>query len=327
MEQEESIHMIKNDLDQIISAITNNRKLPKKALLYLCECALEQLQNQDKLINLKSPVTVVGDLNGQFQDLQEIFQIGGRVPDTNYLFLGNYINKGHYSIECFSYLIALKLRYPSRITLLRGSHETTSTSKIYGFYDECNNKYGSIDIWKAFLSVFECLPLSAVIENEVFCVHAGLSHQINDISQILNVKDDESSLVQQGPAYHLLWNEPEESEGQWTFSESISQIYFGKQVTKKFLHKNNLKLILRAHEYQKNGYNFMHDKKLCSIFSAPNQDASSKSLGSFVEFDDQMDMNIQQFQPILNKQQYNQHIQDKRINSILLDQDYCMNLE
>ncbi|KAL4481156.1 hypothetical protein ABPG72_015111 [Tetrahymena utriculariae] len=327
MEQEEPIYTINNDLDQILSAINNNRKLPKKALLYLCECALERLQNQDKLINLKSPVTVVGDLNGQFQDLQEVFQIGGRVPDTNYLFLGNYINKGSDSIECFSYLMALKLRYPSRITLLRGSHETKSTSKIYGFYDECNNKYGSIDIWKAFLSVFECLPLAAVIGNEVFCVHAGLSHQINDIGQILNVKDDENSLVQQGPAYHLLWNEPEESEGQWTFSESISQIYFGKQVTKKFLHKNNLKLILRAHEYQKNGYNFMHDKKLCSIFSAPNQDTSSKSLGSFVEFDDYMDMNIQQFQQILNKQHQDQLIENKRKNSILLDSDCFMNLE
>lgn len=106
--------------------------------------------------------------------------VGGRVPDTNYLFLGDYVDRGYDSVECISLLLALRLKYPSRITLLRGDHENEFISRTYGFYDECKNKY-SIRLWRTFMSVFDYLPLAALIENEIFCIHGGLCFNVESI--------------------------------------------------------------------------------------------------------------------------------------------------
>ena len=128
---------------------------------------------ESNVVHIKSPVTVVGDIHGQFWDMLEIFKIGGPCPDTNYLFLGDYVDRGLFSVETISLLVCYKLRWPSRVHLIRGNHESRGVTQSYGFYTECHRKYGSASVWHYFTDMFDFLTLSVVINDDIFCVHGG----------------------------------------------------------------------------------------------------------------------------------------------------------
>jgi len=159
-----------------------------------------------------SLVQICGDIHGQFYDLIELLKVGGDCPDTNYLFLGDFVDRGFYSVETFLLLLALKVsfestcalcwrgssmqrchmisllllqvRYPDRITLIRGNHESRQITQVYGFYDECLRKYGSVNVWRYCTEIFDYLSLSAIIDEKIFCVHGGLSPSINTLDQV-----------------------------------------------------------------------------------------------------------------------------------------------
>lgn len=160
-------HIERGDLDRQISDLYECKFLCENEIKNLCEKAKEILSKEDNVQPVSCPVTICGDVHGQFHDLIELFKIGGRCPDTNYLFMGDYVDRGYFSVETLTLLICLKVRYPTRIFLTRGNHESRQVTQVYGFYDECNKKYGNANVWKYFTDLFDFLPLTALVENKV----------------------------------------------------------------------------------------------------------------------------------------------------------------
>lgn len=163
------------DVNVYLDVLKQKKILSLAQLEHLIKIVKEILAREINMPSVRAPVTVVGDIHGQFYDLMELFKITGEPPHTNFLFLGDYVDRGNNSLECFCYVLALKVKYRERVTLLRGNHESCEINKIYGFYDECFKKYGDERVWKMFTDVFMCLPLTAIVENSIFCLHGGLS--------------------------------------------------------------------------------------------------------------------------------------------------------
>lgn len=146
-----------------ISELRACRTIPESQVRELCHKARELLIEEGNVVQVDAPVTICGDIHGQFHDLMELFRVGGDVPDTNYLFMGDFVDRGFYSLESFLLLLCLKVRYPDRITLIRGNHESRQITTVYGFYDECLRKYGSANVWRYCCEVFDYLALGALV--------------------------------------------------------------------------------------------------------------------------------------------------------------------
>lgn len=200
------------------------------------------------MVHVEAPVTVCGDIHGQLHDLFELFRCGGPLPYTNYLFMGDYVDRGYHSIEVITYLLCLKVRYSRRITLLRGNHESRNISQTYGFYDECIKKYnGDAKAWHLLNDVFDYMPITAVIQNQIFCLHGGLSAEIETLDEIR--KMERIKEISSGePLGHLMWSDPEEQAEGWRMSPRGGGYLWGNIETDKFLHQNHLKCIARAHQ-------------------------------------------------------------------------------
>ncbi|KAL8717386.1 MAG: hypothetical protein Q9225_005367, partial [Loekoesia sp. 1 TL-2023] len=152
-----------SDLDRAIADLRACKTIPEPAVRDLCHKARELLIEEGNVVQVDAPVTICGDIHGQFHDLMELFRVGGDVPDTNYLFMGDFVDRGFYSLESFLLLLCLKVRYPDRITLIRGNHESRQITTVYGFYDECLRKYGSANVWRYCCEVFDYLALGALV--------------------------------------------------------------------------------------------------------------------------------------------------------------------
>ena len=175
------------DLDHAIESLYDLKPLTEKQVKQLCEKAREIFQTEQNVQPVHSPVTICGDVHGQFHDLMELFSIVGKPPYMNFLFMGDYVDRGYYSVETVSLLFALKVRFPDRITILRGNHETRQITQVYGFYDECCRKYGNPNVWRYFTDAFDYLPLTALVDDSILCLHGGLSPTIDKLDQIRNL--------------------------------------------------------------------------------------------------------------------------------------------
>eukprot|EP00438_Fugacium_kawagutii_P027521 Skav213236 [mRNA] locus=scaffold5440:20370:35754:+ [translate_table: standard] len=221
----------------------------------LCSKAREILVEECNVQRVDAPVTICGDIHGQFYDLVELFKVGGDCPDTNYLFMGDFVDRGFYSVETFLILLALKVRYPDRITLIRGNHESRQITQVYGFYDECLRKYGSVNVWRYCTEVFDYLALAALIEDRIFCVHGGLSPAINTLDDVRSIYRKQE-VPHEGAMCDLMWSDPEDLEG-WGLSPRGAGYLFGGDVVKGFNHTNGIDLIGRAHQLVMEGYKTM----------------------------------------------------------------------
>ncbi|KAK2865384.1 hypothetical protein FQN49_003631 [Arthroderma sp. PD_2] len=152
-----------SDLDKAIAQLRSCRPIPEHQVRELCYKAREILIEEGNVVSVDAPVTICGDIHGQFHDLMELFRVGGDVPETNYLFMGDFVDRGFYSLESFLLLLCLKVRYPDRMTLIRGNHESRQITTVYGFYDECIRKYGNANVWRYCCEVFDYLALGALV--------------------------------------------------------------------------------------------------------------------------------------------------------------------
>src|SRR5271167_3621306 len=181
---------------------------------------------------------------------------------------GDYVDRGYYSVETVTLLVALKIRYPQRITILRGNHESRQITQVYGFYDECLRKYGNANVWKYFTDLFDYLPLTALIDNQIFCLHGGLSPSIDTLDNI-RALDRIQEVPHEGPMCDLLWSDPDDRCG-WGISPRGAGYTFGQDISEAFNHNNGLTLVARAHQLVMEGYNWSQDRNVVTIFSAPN---------------------------------------------------------
>ena len=254
--------------DAMVAKLLDHKFLPEKEVLQLCERARSLLSEESNVHSVRAPVTVVGDIHGQFHDMLEMFKLGGPACDTNYLFLGDYVDRGYYSVETVTLVVALKVRFPDRVTIIRGNHESRQITQVYGFYDECVRKYGHAGVWKAFTDLFDYMPLTAVVENKIFCPHGGLSPSIDSLDDVRKI-DRFQEVPHEGPVCDLVWSDPDDRAG-WGMSPRGAGYTFGADITQQFNHANGLNTIARAHQLVMEGYMWHHDQNLVTIFSAPN---------------------------------------------------------
>ena len=258
--------------------------------------ARELLIDESNVVRLSTPISICGDVHGQFFDVKELFAIGGRCPETSYLFLGDYVDRGRESIEVFLLLIALKVRHPDRITLLRGNHECRQTSQNYGFYDDCVSKYGTAEVWRQVCDVFDLLPLSAVIDDTIFCVHGGLSPNLATLDEI-RALDRQQELPNDGPITDLLWSDPDDGIDEWVLNARGAGFQFGSQPLLRFHHTNRLMLTARAHQLAQEGFWHRFENRLVTVWSAPNYMYRCNNLASILEVSETLKQDFKIFGP------------------------------
>lgn len=292
--------MAPKDIDRLLQLARKCRYLPENDFKKLCDYVCELLLEESNVQPVSSPVAVCGDIHGQFYDLLELFRTGGEVPDTNYIFMGDFVDRGYYSIETLTYLLAIKAKWPEKITLLRGNHESRQTTQVYGFYDECQLKYGNSNAWRYCTQVFDLLTIAAIIDSRILCVHGGLSPDVKSIDQI-RVIHRQQEIPHKGAFCDLLWSDPEDVET-WALSPRGAGWLFGSRVTSEFCHLNRLTLICRAHQLVNEGYKYMFDSKLVTVWSAPNYVYRSGNVAAILKVHTPDDIETKVFDAVPNDQ-------------------------
>lgn len=262
----------------------NNRLHPQFAYAMAVDF-IELLEPLPSLVNLEVPpekeITVCGDVHGQFYDLLNIFTINGMPSDDNpYLFNGDIVDRGSFSVEVVLMLVACKLAYPQHMHITRGNHETSEMNAMYGFKGEMVTKYDE-RLYQIFSEAFRLLPLAFVINNKAFVVHGGLSGRENvmldDIRKIDRNKEPGSDVLMTD----LLWSDPSPLPGLTPSKRGVS-CQFGPDITEAFLKANNLSFVIRSHEMKEEGYEVEHGGKLITVFSAPNYCDEMGNKGAFI---------------------------------------------
>eukprot|EP00038_Savillea_parva_P019708 m.28477 g.28477 ORF g.28477 m.28477 type:complete len:314 (-) comp4521_c0_seq1:274-1215(-) len=281
--------------DGYIETLKQCKMLTEGQIRTLCNKAREIFMKESNVQPVACPVTVVGDVHGQLYDLLEMFHIGGDAPDTNYLFMGDYVDRGIHSVETVSLVVALKVRYPERVTMIRGNHESRQITQVYGFYEECLRKYNTPDVWIMFTDLFDYIPLTALVENQIFCPHGGLSPNLDTLDHV-RALDRFTEVPHEGLLCDLLWSDPHERPG-WGISPRGAGYTFGQDISETFNYYNGLTLISRAHQLVMEGYNWSHGRNVVTVFSAPNYCYRCGNQAAIMELDDQLNFTFLQYDP------------------------------
>ncbi|KAJ6838228.1 serine/threonine-protein phosphatase PP1-like [Iris pallida] len=274
-------------------------QLSESEIRHLCIEGKRVFLSQPNLLQLHAPINICGDLHGQYLDLLRIFDRGGFPPAASYVFLGDYVDRGKRSLETICLLLAYKIKYPDKLFLLRGNHEDAKINRIYGFYDECKRRF-NVRLWKIFTDCFNCLPVAALVDEKILCMHGGLSPDLNDLAQIDDIERP-TEVPDGGLLCDLLWSDPDPRIEGWGLSDRGVSCTFGADKLVEFLDKHDLELVCRAHQVVEDGYEFFADKRLVTIFSAPNYCGEFDNVGAFVTIDETLMCSFQILKPVDKK--------------------------
>ena len=286
MNDENLIDSIINRLLSSKDTINIHHLLKKKEILWLINKIKIIFESQPVFLELIPPLTICGDIHGQFRDLLRLFEINKYPDDINYLFLGDYVDRGESSINTICLLFAYKIKYPKNIFLLRGNHECREINRIYGFYDECVKIHGNSDIWEKFNDCFEWMPISALIDSRILCIHGGISPNLVSIEQLKEIERP-NSVPDDTLISDILWSDPDSKISTFIESDRGLSFIFGEEPLKKFLNNNNLDLIVRAHQVIDAGFDFPFSPNynIVTVFSAPNYCGDCNNKGSIMHVD------------------------------------------
>lgn len=270
--------------------------------------ARDLFKKENNLLELHDPITVCGDVHGQYYDLIKLLSIGGDPKQTQYLFLGDYVDRGFFGTECCFLLFAYKTLYPNRFFMIRGNHECRHLTSYFNFKEECLFKY-SLEIYEEIMKCFDCLPVGAILNGRFLCVHGGISPELKTIEEI-NIIHRFREPPSNGMFCDILWADPmDNEEEEKKLGEKVMFVenqlrgcsyVFSYRAADKFLKENNLLSIIRAHEAQDEGYRLYKKREttgfptVICIFSAPNYCDVYNNKGAIIRFKNNL-MNIRQF--------------------------------
>jgi len=251
-----------------------------------------------------SPVIICGDIHGQFYDLLELFRLGGPIPNNNYIFMGDFVDRGLHSVETLVLLLVLKARYPGNITLLRGNHESRQITQVYGFCEEVLQKYGNASVYMSFSSVFDFMCIAAIVDGRVLCVHGGLSPDVSMLDQISTI-DRMQEVPHEGPFCDLLWSDPEDIDDEtWMISPRGAGYLFGGRVTAEFNHINSLELLARSHQLVQEGFRYhFSSSDLVTVWSAANYCYRCGNVAAILCLDENLNREFKICDAVPNQQQ------------------------
>lgn len=257
-------------------------RFKESTLKDLIDEVLKTYSNPLPVVQLLDPVVVVGDLHGHLHDLLRIFCENGLPPKTSYLFLGDYVDRGDYSLEVITILLAFRTVFPNNICLLRGNHEVSSVNALYGFKQEIVDIYGSPFIWNIMNDIFIYFPFAAVISKDIFCVHGGISQYFVSIADIMKIQMPALRITDE--ANDLLWSDPnmEVKSNKFTVNKRGRGCSFNRQATREFLAINKMTCIIRGHQCMKDGIEKQHEGDVITVFSASDYAGNANLCGYIV---------------------------------------------
>lgn len=269
---------------------SNLNLVTARELVVLCDAVVDLLRQEDSLVEVAFPCRVYGDIHGQLLDLLEFFNAfswpdkrKGDIFSMNYVFLGDFVDRGAYSCDVITLLFSIKVLYPCKVFLVRGNHEDRLMNVNYGFHADCARKFGrdGDDMWERVNDVFEFLPISAVVGGEILCIHGGIGDSINLLDDLRGIPKpiqvaceiNERTTRQDRMVLDALWSDPTENDqvlGIHMSPRGKNTCRFGPDRVKEFNQRNSLKLIIRAHECVQHGYEYFAAGQLLTVFSATN---------------------------------------------------------
>ena len=272
--------------------------LKEEEIKFLIDQSLKIIKDQKMLVELEAPLHVCGDIHGQYYDLLRIFEHCGYPGEYNYLFLGDYVDRGKQSLETVCLLLCYKIKFPEKVTLLRGNHESSVTNRIYGFYDECKRRY-NVRLWRSFTDLFNWLPVAAIIDEKILCMHGGLSPELKNIQSVQEISRP-TDIPDTGLLCDLLWSDPDKDVLEYDENDRGVSVIFGEKIVQDFNKKNDLDLIIRAHQVVDDGYEFFAQRQLITIFSAPNYCGEFDNSAGIMIIDESLTCSLKVLRPVEN---------------------------
>uniref|UniRef100_A0A7E4UU04 Serine/threonine-protein phosphatase n=1 Tax=Panagrellus redivivus TaxID=6233 RepID=A0A7E4UU04_PANRE len=271
-------------------------------IITLCGKVKELFMSQSSLIEIDPPVRICGDTHGQYGDLLRLLNRGGFPPTANYLFLGDYVDRGRQNLETILLLFCYKLKFPNNFFMLRGNHECATVNRVYGFYEECTRRYNSPRMWNSFQDAFSCMPLCGLVGERILCMHGGISPHLKSLDQLRQIQRPTDAT---GPTLEmdLLWADPVPGLSGFQSNMRGASYGFGADILTNMCQQLNIDMVARAHQVVQDGYEFFGNRKLVTIFSAPHYCGQFDNAAAMMIVDENLVCSFQILRPTIGRGQ------------------------